>query len=372
MSSALDHLNHNNNNNNNNNNNQHQVPFFAMMSNNKGRSFAGQERSVAPDLAAFDFQDEAAVTSVNSTFGQQHIGNDDFFSSPEWTDPSPALTNSLSFDLDSCDPSPLLVDNYEGEAPELAGIPLFGDYRPQHQLDQSDKATVDANDFPLFGSVASSEPQSAPSPTSGKRAQMAFKPLQDSFEDPTAVLLRALSNAARAQTATGDDTTKDATPMTASPAAISSSPPSPFFQPRNESSLESTKSNTTSTVDEAQRGIKRRHRGADLLPLDAPIQPRHYKTPSATSRKASKTSADQQASNQDPFSAEEAALAAEKDPVVAKRLSNTLAARRSRHRKAEELRTLHETIEDLQAEVEMWKSRCQRAEDEREKALGRV
>ena len=53
----------------------------------------------------------------------------------------------------------------------------------------------------------------------------------------------------------------------------------------------------------------------------------------------------------DEFAEEEAAIRREKDPRVAKRLSNTLAARRSRHRKAEELRLLHEKIEALSAEL---------------------
>ena len=58
----------------------------------------------------------------------------------------------------------------------------------------------------------------------------------------------------------------------------------------------------------------------------------------------------------------------EMDARSLKRLSNTLAARRSRHRKAEELKRLHDTIETLQNEVAMWKQRCERAEAERDRA----
>lgn len=102
----------------------------------------------------------------------------------------------------------------------------------------------------------------------------------------------------------------------------------------------------------------------DLLPLDAPIQKRTYYTVSATSRRDTARAAEV-----DEFAEEEAAIRREKDPRVAKRLSNTLAARRSRHRKAEELRLLNEKIEALTSEVESWKRRCEQAEKERNDAL---
>ncbi|GAC76154.1 hypothetical protein PANT_19c00126, partial [Moesziomyces antarcticus T-34] len=110
------------------------------------------------------------------------------------------------------------------------------------------------------------------------------------------------------------------------------------------------------------RGTKRRLDTTDLLPLDAPIQKRNYYTVSATSRRDT--------AEADEFAEEEAAIRREKDPRVAKRLSNTLAARRSRHRKAEELRLLHEKIEALSGEVESWKRRCELAERERDEARG--
>lgn len=50
-----------------------------------------------------------------------------------------------------------------------------------------------------------------------------------------------------------------------------------------------------------------------------------------------------------------------------KRLSNTIAARRSRHRKAEELKRLYETIEELESQVQQWKERCNKAEMERDR-----
>lgn len=60
--------------------------------------------------------------------GFQAQAAEDFLSSPEWTDPSPALTDSMSFEIDSCGPSPLLpLDSYEDDlgVPGIAGAPLF-------------------------------------------------------------------------------------------------------------------------------------------------------------------------------------------------------------------------------------------------------
>ena len=57
----------------------------------------------------------------------------------------------------------------------------------------------------------------------------------------------------------------------------------------------------------------------------------------------------------------------EMDARSMKRLSNTIAARRSRHRKAEELKRLYETIEELESQVQQWKERCNKAEMERDR-----
>ncbi len=60
--------------------------------------------------------------------GFQAQAAEDFLSSPEWTDPSPALTDSMSFEIDSCGPSPLLpLDSYRmiSECPVSPALPLF-------------------------------------------------------------------------------------------------------------------------------------------------------------------------------------------------------------------------------------------------------
>ena len=113
---------------------------------------------------------------------------------------------------------------------------------------------------------------------------------------------------------------------------------------------------------------RRRRRDADeLLPIDAPIQPRVYHTESATSRRdsrGSESSSPGESGASTPLSGSQ-----EMDARSLKRLSNTLAARRSRHRKAEELKRLYETIERLEKEVTLWKQRCESVEQERNRAL---
>ncbi|KAI0033113.1 hypothetical protein K488DRAFT_48383 [Vararia minispora EC-137] len=103
-----------------------------------------------------------------------------------------------------------------------------------------------------------------------------------------------------------------------------------------------------------------------LVPLDAPIQPRKYLTPSQTSRKdvpatfARKRARSQAFGDEDELADDDAAAlrpsATEEDAIKAKRLQNTLAARRSRKRKLEYQRELEDTIEIERQEKEQWKS----------------
>lgn len=288
-----------------------------------------------------------ALTSLSSTMTTVVGSADDFFSSPEWTDPSPALTSSMSFNMDSCDPSPLLADVHE--APDLSGMPLFGDQLQFSFLQAAQKSQqnnlVDSSPHNLQNTPTSSSGAAKRSP------QLAFNRVKKDNEQSALLLLRAFNNQALINNVPGLDVETEAQ-ATASPAAILSPLPSTVTEPvERKSSL--------------SRGSKRRIEAVDLLPLDAPIQTRTYKTPSATSRKSSSSSVDQVV----PLTPD---ICSNGDPLTAKRLSNTLAARRSRHRKAEELRQLHDTIEDLQAQVEMWKRRCVRAEQERDDALGQA
>jgi hypothetical protein len=93
-----------------------------------------------------------------------------------------------------------------------------------------------------------------------------------------------------------------------------------------------------------------------LIPLDAPVQSRNYPTPSATSRrdpshKRSRTEAlgdDDEGDNG----------MGELDALAAKRLQNTLAARRSRRRKLEHQLELETNLEREKQLKEQWRSRA--------------
>ncbi|CEH18379.1 Basic-leucine zipper domain [Ceraceosorus bombacis] len=315
-----------------------------------------------PDPATKSFEDESFSLGPMSADDPAWLGHglgrpeDDFFSSPEWTDPSPALTCSLSFDAHSSyDPSPLLADNYEGELPELAGFPLFGPAPPDASSSTDGSAQVspvqalqrefaahmsaDA-DFTLF-------PESEASATSpSRRSQMAFS---RETEDPALKLLRALSSSAL-PTVSPEASAAAAPTACASPQEISldrsRSTPTPEVSFNQLASSSSTSGREGSASE--RRGVKRRSQ-AELLPMDAPIQPRKYSAPSATSRR-------------DAFLEEEAAIAAETDAVKAKRMSNTLSARRSRLRKQQEQQAFTDRITELEEEVAMWKRRCLAAE----------
>jgi len=94
-----------------------------------------------------------------------------------------------------------------------------------------------------------------------------------------------------------------------------------------------------------------------LIPLDAPVQPRNYLTPSATSRKEPprKRSRTEALGDADDEANEEVG---ELDSIAAKRLQNTLAARRSRKRKLEHQLDLEINLEHEKQQKEQWRSRA--------------
>jgi hypothetical protein len=110
-------------------------------------------------------------------------------------------------------------------------------------------------------------------------------------------------------------------------------------------------------------GTRKNATPESLVPFNAPIQPRKYRTPSATSRKELPvTFARKRARTQGPGDEDEDEVAgpsvSEEDAIKAKRLQNTLAARRSRKRKLEYQRELEEAIEAERKEKEAWRARA--------------
>ncbi|CAO1621679.1 unnamed protein product [Jaminaea pallidilutea] len=325
--------------------------------------------------------------------------DDDIFTSPLWTDPSPALTDHHCFDVESCDPSPLLADDMDAPANDIAQMPLFGDmtlFSPAVRGDQNAPAAgVSASagtgdnghgDFSLF-------PEAQNYANSPPRGQMAFNPSATTpSEDPAAMLFRALQSAAAAR--------QTQEPVKAASPNLISSPPREFLDnarpPLHHSATapslsyeatapESVESSKTETQEPAQptacrRGTKRRIGVEDLLPLDAPIQSRNYLGPSATSRRdyfptsnpergstsTTSSSSGVPSADQGATAEELALIAAETDPLKAKRLSNTLAARRSRHRKVQEKAEFETTIAELRRELAECQERLALTEAERD------
>ena len=94
-----------------------------------------------------------------------------------------------------------------------------------------------------------------------------------------------------------------------------------------------------------------------LIPLDAPVQPRNYLAPSATSRRESTP---RKRSRTEALDDDEEAIRdmGELDAVAAKRLQNTLAARRSRRRKLEHQLELETNLDREKQLKEQWRSRA--------------
>jgi hypothetical protein len=94
-----------------------------------------------------------------------------------------------------------------------------------------------------------------------------------------------------------------------------------------------------------------------LIPLDAPVQTRNYPTPSATSRRdpQRKRSRTEALGDDDDEAGKEMT---ELDAISAKRLQNTLAARRSRRRKLEHQLELETNLDREKQLKEQWRSRA--------------
>ena len=153
-----------------------------------------------------------------------------------------------------------------------------------------------------------------------------------------------------------------------------SSPDTPALDPASihaSPSLADTPALTPSTPGSRRKnaptGTRKNLAPEDLVPFDAPIQPRKYLTPSATSRKevpavfAKKTAPKRGRSvafgdieDED----EEDMAGVDMDAIEAKRRQNTLAARRSRKRKLEYQRELEATVEKEKEEKDQWKTRA--------------
>ncbi|KAF7317351.1 BZIP domain-containing protein [Mycena chlorophos] len=129
-------------------------------------------------------------------------------------------------------------------------------------------------------------------------------------------------------------------------------------------------------------GTRKNITPAHLIPLDAPIQPRTYRLPSSTSRKAVPASSrkrtrsaafaddedydvdddDGDYTSQSRRRAGGGVSAGEAQRILDKRRQNTLAARKSRRRKLEHVQELESTVVELRGLVTRWMERARMAQ----------
>ncbi|KAL0567852.1 hypothetical protein V5O48_014147 [Marasmius crinis-equi] len=142
-----------------------------------------------------------------------------------------------------------------------------------------------------------------------------------------------------------------------------------YMGSENTSSPITSTANTSfpSTSQPSPKGVGRARRSPDnLLGLDAPVQPRHYTTPSATSRKEipsfylkRRPQLQIPEDEDDELTEELPSNATDQEKIEFRRHRNTLAARRSRRRKQAYQQDLEESVERLKIERQKWKTRAE-------------
>lgn len=156
----------------------------------------------------------------------------------------------------------------------------------------------------------------------------------------------------------------------ATPALDSSMQTSPLVIDNDVSKAAESTAAAIRRMKKAPTGTRRNLRSTDLVPVDAPTQPRNYIAPSSTSRKEvpavfarkrarstfDEDEDDELAGTDD---ASTSGLAPnEAEAIAAKRRQNTLAARRSRKRKLEYQQELENRLDTVTRERDMWKDRA--------------
>jgi len=133
---------------------------------------------------------------------------------------------------------------------------------------------------------------------------------------------------------------------------------SPVTPLLDSSSMRSTPVSSTIRYQNVPNGTRKNITPDSLTPLDAPVQPRKYITNSITSRKEEPPSNKRAHSVAFGDDGDEVSKDDELDTIAAKRLQNTLAARRSRKRKLEYQRELETAVEHERAGQERWRARA--------------
>ncbi|KAK7462255.1 hypothetical protein VKT23_007857 [Stygiomarasmius scandens] len=268
---------------------------------------------------------------------------DTLLASPEFRDLNEFLTSPFETPYDDfmtspADDSPFTPDL---NTPIMAGLDMYAEYGQPLIADLASQMY----NFSTFGEEVAAEPV--------KEAQPASVP------EPTKSAL---------------DTDKLYTFSPETPMLDSVNPASLYPSPQLPVSKEFSPTPSTSTTSRTRRsqatGTRKNITPSNLVPIDAPTQSRHYVTPSATSRKELPAVFARKRARKEAFGDEEDELAgeapgpdaSEREQIEWKRRQNTLAARKSRKRKLEHQQFLENRLDELNVEVEKWKTRSQTLE----------
>jgi len=132
-------------------------------------------------------------------------------------------------------------------------------------------------------------------------------------------------------------------------------PPTPALEPSH--TMRPSPAPSLPRSSNVPNGTRKNVTPDSLVPLDAPVQPRKYLTDSATSRKDETARKRARSEAFDDDEEDGSSKGSELDAIAAKRLQNTLAARRSRKRKLEYQRELETALDQVRAEKEQWRAR---------------
>lgn len=248
------------------------------------------------------------------------------------------FTGDMPGDYDSFLTSPMEESPYEDMIPTPAlGSGEF-DYLTSPAIVDADDFGAFAPDAPLFGDAARF--------TSISEPVKAVPPPVPAVQHPVDFDVDSGLYTMSPETPALDPTSLQTSPL-ATPYTPSLDTPAPAS--RRKSAPTGTRKNITPEA---------------LVPFDAPIQPRKYVTPSATSRKAVPAGFAKKRARSQAFDEEEDIDLdpADLDAIEAKRRQNTLAARRSRKRKLEYQRELEASVDRLSDEKEQWKRRAEALE----------
>ncbi|KAI0335740.1 hypothetical protein GY45DRAFT_1316446 [Cubamyces sp. BRFM 1775] len=253
--------------------------------------------------------------------------------------PPPSATPEFPQDLNEFLTSPMDDSPFEDflTTPALASSEMSGAELLTSPAIFDVDSFPDYSSMPLFGEAFGHGAVCEPPKPSGARSAQSLPQLPFNVDDMYTM---------------PSPTTPSLDPTSLHPSPRSGSVPTPSSPGRRQRKTQPTGTRKNITPDA-------------LVSMDAPIQPRKYVTPSATSRKdvptaflKKKRARSQAFGEEDELEDDVTIDQNDLDAIEAKRRQNTLAARRSRKRKLEYQRELEASVEREKEEKEMWKRRA--------------